>query len=72
MKKKLYLLIASLIVATAAYAGVAYIDYSTGKFKCTDPTSSVYQLGVCQKDSGFWAGYGYCQKEAAKLCKWSD
>ncbi len=68
MKKKLYLLIVSLIVATAAYAGVAYINYDTGEFTCTS-SNQVLRIGVCNKnDDVLWAGYEYCQKQAANIC----
>ena len=44
MKKNGLFIVLGCLLATAAYAGVAYIDYSTGNFKCTNGYEGHYDM----------------------------
>ena len=63
--KKIFLMISGCLLVVSVYAGVDWIDYSTGEYGCTNGFSA--QINWCKRDSGIFEGE-YCRKVVRKVC----
>lgn len=66
--KKIFLIIGGCLLIASAYAVTTdWIDYSTGKYGCTNGFRG--QTDFCRVDSGVWMGGEYCRKSVKDICE---
>jgi len=66
MKRLVLSALSIALISTIVYAGVNWIDYSSGDFECTNGYKD--NLVVCNKNSSRFLG-DFCRSQVAGICK---